>query len=420
MTVCGELQMITNYKTFFEQKIQDLHNEHRYRTFIDLERFQNDSPYALWHPGLNSALKDREPRKVTVWCSNDYLGLSHHPKVVQAQVKATSLYGASSGGTRNISGTTHLHNLLESRIAKLHHKERALLFTSGYVANDATLTTLGEQMPGLVFLSDEKVHASMIQGMRHSRAKRLIFRHNDLRDLEDKLKSLDINQPKIIVFVSIYSMDGDKAPIERIADLAKRYNALTYLDEVHGVGVYGKGGAGVAADLGLLDHIDIIQGNFAKGFGGFGGYIAGTHECIDFIRSYASGFIFTTSLPPAVTAAALAAIDVLDNDPSIQQRFHERVRYLKKCLVKSVIPFVDTGSHIIPIIVGDAARCRLLSERLLTQHDIYVQPINFPTVARGSERLRVTLTPHHSFALIDSFVDALSYLWLELRVPTAA
>jgi 5-aminolevulinate synthase len=411
---------MVEYNTFFKQKIQTLCSEHRYRIFADLERFQNEPPFALWHPPVEPNKQQSSPRKVTVWCTNDYLGLSHHPDLIKAQVEATNTYGTSSGGTRNISGTTHLHNLLEKKVAMLHRKQRALLFSSGYVANEATLTTLGEQIPGLVFLSDEKVHASMIQGMRHSKAQRIIFKHNDLLDLETKLKQLDPNLPKIIVFVSVYSMDGDFARIKDIAALAKKYKALTYLDEVHGVAVYGPGGAGYAAEQGLSDHIDIIQGNFAKGFGGFGGYIAGDDVFVDFIRGYASGFIFTTSLPPAVTAAALKAIDVLAADPSIQKRFHERVQYLKNRLIKSIIPFQDSGSHIIPIIVGDAARCNQLSNRLLMEHNIYVQPINFPTVLRGSERLRVTLTPHHNIELIDTFVDALSCLWTELNLKEAA
>ena len=408
------------YNAFFQKKIQELRSEHRYRIFADLERFQNNPPFALWHPPITPNEPSLPPRKVAVWCTNDYLGLSHHSEIVRAQIEATSKYGTSSGGTRNISGTTHLHNQLEKKVAALHQKERALLFSSGYVANEATLTTLGEQIPNLVFLSDEKVHASMIHGMRHSKAERIVFKHSDLDDLEQKLKAVDLHRPKIIVFVSIYSMDGDPAPIEEICKLAKKYNALTYLDEVHGVGVYGAGGAGVAAQQGLLDQIDIIQGNFAKGFGGFGGYIAGNDALIDFIRGYASGFIFTTSLPPAVTAAAIAAIDVLAKDPSIQASFHERIHYLKKKLHESIVPFHDTGSHIIPIIVGDAARCNELSYRLLTEHNIYVQPINFPTVPRGSERLRVTLTPHHVFDLIDTFVDALSHIWTQLDLRAAA
>ena len=411
---------MVEYGTFFQKKIQELRSEHRYRTFADLERFQNDPPYALWHPPVESGKPALAPRAVAVWCTNDYLGLSHHPEIVSAQINATTTYGTSSGGTRNISGTTHLHNQLEKKIAILHGKERALLFSSGYVANEATLTTLGEQIPNLVFLSDEKVHASMIHGMRHSKAERIIFKHSDLDDLESKLKAIDPNRPKIIVFVSVYSMDGDQAPIEAICKLAKKYNALTYLDEVHGVGVYGIGGSGLAAQQGHSQHVDIIQGNFAKGFGGFGGYIAGDDAFVDFIRGYASGFIFTTSLPPAVTAAAIAAIDVLAKDPSIQARFHERVCYLKNKLHQSIIPFHDSGSHIIPIIVGDAARCNQLSYQLLTEYDIYVQPINFPTVSRGSERLRVTLTPYHSFELIDTFVDALSHIWAQLDLRAAA
>jgi 5-aminolevulinate synthase len=407
------------YATFFQKKIQELRSEHRYRVFTDLERFQKSPPFALWHPPIQPG-QNSEPRTVAVWCTNDYLGLSHHPELISSQMNATTTYGTSSGGTRNISGTTYLHNCLEKKVAALHQKERALLFSSGYVANEATLTTLGEQIPNLVFISDEKVHASMIQGMRHSRAERVIFKHSDLNDLENKLKAIDYNRPKIIVFVSVYSMDGDIAPIEEISKLAKKYNALTYLDEVHGVGVYGQGGAGVAAERGLANEIDIIQGNFAKGFGGFGGYIAGSDAFIDFIRGYASGFIFTTSLPPAITAAGLAAIDVLAKDPSIQRSFHERVAYLKNKLQKSIIPFHDTGSHIIPIIVGDAARCNQLSYQLLTEYNIYVQPINYPTVNRGSERLRVTITPHHSFELIDNFVSALSILWQQLELKSAA
>ncbi|MDP3371322.1 MAG: 5-aminolevulinate synthase [Candidatus Paracaedibacteraceae bacterium] len=410
---------MNGYATFFQKKIQELRSEHRYRVFTDLERFQKNPPFASWHPPIQHE-QDPKPRTVAVWCTNDYLGLSHHPETINAQIKATETYGTSSGGTRNISGTTHLHNCLEKKVAELHQKERALLFSSGYVANEATLTTLGEQLPNLVFLSDKNVHASMIQGMRHSRAERIIFKHSDLNDLENKLKSIEYNRPKVIVFVSVYSMDGDIAPIKEISALAKKYNALTYLDEVHGVGVYGQGGAGVSAELGLASDIDIIQGNFAKGFGGFGGYIAGSDSFVDFIRGYASGFIFTTSLPPAITAAGLAAMDVLAKDPSIQESFHERVAYLKDKLTKSIVPFYDTGSHIIPIIVGDAARCNQLSYQLLTEHNIYVQPINYPTVNRGSERLRITITPHHSFELIDHFVSALSEIWQRLELKIAA
>ncbi len=414
-----------DYATFFKKKVQDLHFEHRYRNFADLERFQDNPPYAKYHPpvGPNTSTENvlaSQTKDVVVWCSNDYLGLSHHPKIIDAQMNATQLYGTSSGGARNISGTTHLHNCLEKKIAQLHQKERSLLFSSGYVANEATLMTLGDQIPDLVFFSDEKVHASMIQGMRNSKADRIIFKHSDLDDLESKLKHVDYNQPKIIVFVSIYSMDGDPAPIEEICALAAKYNALTYLDEVHGVGVYGPGGAGYAAQMGLADKIDIIQGNFAKGFGGFGGYIAGKDELVDFIRGYASGFIFTTSLPPAVTAAALSAIDVLAEDPSIQKKFNERVNYLKDKIRTSNVRFHDTGSHIIPVIVGDAALCNQLSHQLLTDFNIYVQPINYPTVPRGSERLRVTLTPHHSVKIIDEFMSALDYLWLALNLKAVA
>lgn len=408
--------------TFFQQCLDRLKQEQRYRVFTDLERLQQRPPYALFHPSRHHTAytHDLSPREVTVWCSNDYLGLSHHPRMVHAQMNATSLYGTSSGGTRNISGSAYSHVCLEKEVAELHQKESALLFSSGYVANEATLTTLGDHIPDLVFLSDEKVHASMIQGMRHSKAERQIFTHNDLNDLERRLKMLPLEQPKCIVFVSVYSMDGDFAPIQEICDLADKYNAMTYLDEVHAVGMYGKGGAGVADHMGQAHRITIIQGNFAKGFGSYGGYIASTHALVDFIRSYASGFIFTTSLPPAIIAASRTALQILKEDSALQQTFHDRVQYIKDRFRHSTLPFIEGDSHIISVIIGHAGQCKELCDCLLFKHHMYVQPINYPTVPRGTERLRITVTPHHTPALIDQFVGALEMEWNLLQGKIAA
>lgn len=409
---------VFNPDKFFKQKIDTLHSENRYRVFTNLERFQSSPPFAAFHPG--PLHPDQEVREVSVWCTNDYLGLSHHPEMIKAQTKATLDYGVSSGGTRNIAGSAYLHYQLEEDLAVLHNKEKALLFSSGYVANEATLTTLGDHIPDLVFLSDEKVHASMIQGMRHSCAARQIFRHNDMSDLENHLKQLPLTQPKMIVFVSVYSMDGDIAPIQQICELAQRYNAMTYLDEVHAVGIYGPNGAGVAAMTGFSDKITIIQGNFAKGFGSYGGYIASNQLLVDFVRSYASGFIFTTSLPPAVVAASKKAIEIMRCDKILQTLFHERVTYLKKCLSSANVPYNQNNSHIISVVVGEAGLCKKLCENLLFNHNMYVQPINYPTVPRGSERLRITVTPHHSFELIEKFANALSLEWANLKIQKAA
>ncbi|MCX7338661.1 MAG: 5-aminolevulinate synthase [Alphaproteobacteria bacterium] len=397
------------YKTFFSKKLQSLKDEGRYRIFADLERLAGQAPYALLHHG-------DQTKKVIVWCSNDYLGMSHHPDVTNAFIEGAQKYGAGAGGTRNISGTSHAHVLLEQTVASLHHKESSLIFSSGYTANEGALCALGEGLPDCVFFSDEKNHASMIQGIRHSQAERYVFHHNDLADLRHKLASVDIKRPKVIVFVSVYSMDGDRAPIKEICNLAKEYNALTFLDEVHAVGIYGPMGNGVAAEMGLADSIDIIQGNFAKAYGVVGGYIAASKEIVDFVRSYASGFIFTTSLPPAVAAAAQKSIEILKTDQTYRDKLHQNVRRLKDRLRGTSLVFKDSDSHIVPIVVGDPFLCQILAERLLSEFGIYVQPINYPTVPRGQERLRITVTPAHTVDQIEEFVEAVHWLWRDLGI----
>lgn len=402
-----------DYTRFFNDQLQSLKQEGRYRIFADLERLVGEAPRALWH-------SPEGQRKVTVWCSNDYLGMSHHPSVVQAMVDAVEKYGAGSGGTRNISGTAHPHVLLEQDVADLHGKEQGLIFSSGYIANEATISALAEGLPGCVVLSDEKNHASIIQGIRLSRAEKRIFKHNDLKDLERHLASLDLHQPKLIVCISVYSMDGDFVPIEGICDLAEKYNALTYLDEVHAVGLYGPRGAGVAAALGVQDRIDIIQANFAKAYGVVGGYIAGSKPLVDYIRSSASGFIFTTSLPPAVVAAVRASIAHLRDHDDLRNRLWENVTLLKMLLEKTDLPYISCPTHIVPIVVGDAVLCRQICDKLLQDYDIYVQPINYPTVPKGQERLRLTVTPHHTKAMIHELVAALENIWKKLELCKAA
>jgi 5-aminolevulinate synthase len=397
------------YIDTLERKINDLKTEGRYRYFTDLERCVGDAPYAYWHHG---GARER----VVVWCTNDYLGMSHHPEVINAMKHGAEKFGAGSGGTRNISGTAHPHVLLESKVADLHEKESALLFSSGYVANEATLSTLGDAFDDCVLISDEKNHASMIQGMRHSKATRIIFKHNDMEHLESILKNLPLNQPKIIAFISVYSMDGDWAKIAEIINLAKKYNALTYMDEVHAVGIYGPGGAGLGAKLELHHDIDIIQGNFAKAYGVIGGYIAGNNTIIDYVRSHASGFIFTTSIPPCVALAAAASISVLRQDDTIRNSLWERVAYFKKQLAKTNVTFHQNESHIVPVIVGDAKKCKLITDILRSEYKLYAQPINYPTVPRGTERMRLTVTPHHTMPMIDDMVSALNQIWRELAL----
>ncbi len=402
-----------NYDHFFIDQINQLHQEGRYRFFADLERIVGEAPYAWWH-------HEGQKTKVVVWCSNDYLGMSHHPKVIETLIQGASHYGAGSGGTRNISGTSHPHVMLEETIAQHHNKERALIFSSGYIANEATISTLASKIPGCVVLSDEKNHASMIQGIRASRAPKIIFRHNDLHDLREKLASLPLQTPKMIVFTSVYSMDGDIAPIESICDLAEEFNALTYIDEVHAVGMYGPTGAGVASQWGLDHRIDVIQGNFAKAYGVVGGYIASSTKLVDFVRSHASGFIFTTSLPPATALAAQASVQILQRDGKIRQAFWQRVNQFKEALSKTPIPHRISDSHIVPIIVGEAKLCKEICDRLLHEHQIYAQPINYPTVPVGQERLRITVTPAHTKDHIDQLIHGLQQVWKVTSLAKAA
>lgn len=401
------------YIDTLERKMHTLKNEGRYRYFADLERCVGEAPYAYWH-------NDGKTEKVVVWCSNDYLGMSHHPEVIDAMCEATQKFGAGSGGTRNISGTAHPHVTLERSIAALHEKEAALLFSSGYTANEAALCTLGDAFDDCLLISDKKNHASMIQGMRHSKAECVVFRHNDMEHLEEILKAQPLNRPKIIAIISVYSMDGDFAPLADIIALAKQYNALTYLDEVHAVGIYGPGGSGLAAQLNLHQHIDIIQGNFAKAYGVIGGYVAGQENVIDYIRSHASGFIFTTSLPPSVALAAAASIKHLKHDDTLRNALWERVHYFKAQLQKTNVTYLENESHIVPVIVGDATKCRMVTDMLRSQYKLYAQPINYPTVSRGSERMRLTVTPQHTFEMIDQMVNALDEVWHALEIRRAA
>tara|TARA_B100000989_G_C19533024_1_gene471384 strand:+ start:10149 stop:11360 length:1212 start_codon:yes stop_codon:yes gene_type:complete len=402
-----------NYQEFFSNNLKLLKTEGRYRVFADLEKLAGSFPKALNYSRDNV-------KEVTVWCSNDYLGMGQNKVVIEKMIEAINKVGAGSGGTRNISGTNHYHVLLERELCYLHRKESALLFNSGYLANQATLSTLGKFLPKCVIFSDEKNHASMIQGIKNSGSRKVIFKHNDIKDLEKKLYSVDPNLPKLIVFESLYSMDGDFAPIKAFVKLAKKYNALTYLDEVHAVGIYGKRGAGVSEENGVMDKIDIIQGTLAKAFGVMGGYVAGNKNLIDFIRSNASGFIFTTSLPPSIVAGAYTAIRYLKFSSSERTKQDKVVRRLKELLVQEDIKFLDHGSHIIPVIIGDAKLCTKASQMLLDEHDIYVQPINYPTVPVGTERLRFSPTPLHSEEMIIKLVKALKVVFSALKIKNAA
>ena len=401
------------YNKFFSENLSKLKDNGRYRNFADLEKIAGNFPQALNYT-------NNDVKEVTVWCSNDYLGMSQNKHVLDKMIEALKNVGAGSGGTRNISGTNHYHVLLERELCYLHQKESALLFNSGYLANLATLSTLGKKMPSCTILSDEKNHASMIQGIKHSGAKKIIFKHNDYNDLEKKLKTINIDSPKLIAFESVYSMDGDFAPIKKFVELAKKYNALTYLDEVHAVGIYGKRGAGVAEKLGVMKDIDIVQGTLAKAFGVMGGYITGGTDLIDFIRSNASGFIFTTSLPPCIAAGAYTAIRHLKFSNSEREEQNKVVKKIKTVFNKEKIPFLDHGSHIIPVIIGSAKLCKLASQRLLDEYNIYVQPINYPTVPEGKERLRITPTPLHSDEMINKLGKALKYILADLHNLSAA
>ena len=401
-----------NYQDFFSDKLSELRNSGDYRVFANLEREAGAYPNAVFREGGQAS-------PVTVWCSNDYLGQGQNPDVIAAMHEALDHCGAGAGGTRNISGTNHYHVLLEQELAGLHQREAALLFTSGYVANMTTLSTLGMRMPGCLLYSDAWNHNSMIEGIRHSRAEKRIFKHNDPADLDLLMSADDPDRPKIVVFESVYSMDGDIAPIREILDVCDKYNALSYLDEVHAVGMYGATGAGVAERDGVMDRVSVMQGTLAKGFGVVGGYIAATRELIDFVRSFGNGFIFTTSMPPAVAAGALASVKYVRRAQYLRDKHQERAATLKAKLEKADLPVMPSVSHIVPVLVGDPRLCKQASDALMDRFNIYVQPINYPTVARGTERLRITPTPMHTDAMMNDLVAALVDIWRDLSLNWA-
>ncbi|MEQ8828830.1 MAG: 5-aminolevulinate synthase [Alphaproteobacteria bacterium] len=402
-----------DYDAFFGERLNALKARGDYRIFAELERRAGDFPSALLH-------EDGAADDVTVWCSNDYLGMGQNPDVIAEMVRAVQAHGAGAGGTRNISGTNRLHVQLEQELASLHQKEAALIFTSGYVANMTVLSTLARNIPGCIVYSDAKNHNSMIEGIRHSRSDKRVWKHNDPADLERLIRQDNPDAPKLVAFESVYSMDGDIAPISEILDICERYNAISYLDEVHAVGMYGDTGAGVAERDGVMDRVDILQGTLAKAFGVIGGYIAASANLVDFIRSFGNGFIFTTALPPGIAAAARKSISIVRQSPDMRVRHQERAAAVKASLRAAGLPVMPSETHIVPVLVGNPVACRRASDLLMERHRIYVQPINYPTVDRGTERLRITPTPFHDDDAIKRLTEALLDIWGVLDLKRAA
>ena len=403
-----------NYNSTFENALNQLRSEGGYRVFNNITRKRGEFPKAVFNNELG--IKS----DVTIWCSNDYLGMGQHPEVIDAFVNAAKAVGAGAGGTRNISGTSSYHVELEKELCNFHHKEAALIFTSGYIANECALSTLARFLPGCIVYSDANNHASMIEGIKNGKSDKYIWRHNDVDHLEFLLKQSPKEQPKIVAFESVYSMDGDLCPIKEIIKVSKKYNALTYLDEVHGVGLYGVHGGGLSEKMDVTSELDIIEGTLAKGFGIMGGYIAASKNIADVIRSFAPGFIFTTSMPPSIAAAAIASSRVVKNNNSLRLELHERANKLKQLMLSKNLPIIRNDSHIVPLLVKDSARCKEISDILLNEFSIYVQPINYPTVPKGTERLRFTPTPYHDDSKMGYLVDCLDQIWRELKLSRAA